>query len=127
MPNPKNLKSWKKGQSGNPQGGRLHNKAIKNIRNLTNQELARVGSIIVQGKIGELRAIIDKGNDANVLEAMIASVCIGIVTKKDANALNALMDRLAGKIPQRLESTGKDGEPLNQPQVIVTIPSNGRD
>lgn len=124
----KNLKKFKKGQSGNPLGGQRHDPIKKELKRLTSKELERVGAIVIKGDRKDLEAIF-KNKESTLLELMTASISQRIIYKGDVDAWNLLLDRLIGKVATKIEATGKDGTPLNMngPQVIVTLPSNGRE
>lgn len=98
------VKKFKKGQSGNPLGGQLHNKELKAIRNLTEDEMIEIGSLVVKGSIDELKRIKDDPK-TTVLKAMMASVAIKTIAKGDAQALEVLLNRLVGKVKDKVEVT----------------------
>lgn len=102
-PKPPPLHSrFKKGEVANPLGGRAHNPALKRLKNLTEDEMVEIGSMIVKGSIDELKAI---GNNpkAGVLKMMMASVALNTIKKGDAHALEILLTRLIGKPKDRVE------------------------
>jgi len=117
----KNLKPLKKGQVLNPDGARTHNKALQEVRRLTKEELAEVGSLIIRHNIDELRAIA-KNPKTTVLKAMCAALAIRVISRGDPSAYDALLNRLVGKVPEKINMTGATG-----PQVTITLPSNGRE
>ncbi len=93
---------WKKGQSGNLAGGRKHSPEIKALRNLTEEEMVEIGSLVVKGSIEELRAIKNDPN-ASALKCMMASVAIKTIATGNAQALDILLNRLVGKARDRVE------------------------
>ncbi len=114
---------WKKGQSGNPEGGRKHDPVIKQFKALTKAELAEVGNLVVKSKLDDLKAVKDDPN-ASVLKVMLASIAVKVISKGDMHALDLLLNRLIGKVRDDVIVTGI---PANQPQVVVTLPANGRE
>ncbi len=119
----KNLKPFKKGEpSGNPLGGKLHNPEIKKIKALTEKELIEVGTFIVQGKMGELKALL-KNPETPMLQAMVAGLAVKTMVKGDASAFNALMDRLLGKVKEQVQLSGSIN---GNAKLILTMPDNGR-
>lgn len=123
MANLKNLKNFKKGQSGNPLGGKLHNPEIKKLKNLTEAELIEVGTLVVKGRMDELRAMM-KDPATTALKAMVAGLAIKTIAKGDPSAFNALMDRLLGKVKEHIQHSGSvDGNT----KINITLPSNGRE
>lgn len=120
MPNP-NIKNhgFKKGVSGNPLGGKLHNKELKAVRFMTKEEMAEVGKLILDKDFQQLREMADalktndgKKKDISVLKAMVASVAMKIISKGDMHALDILLNRLIGKVKDEVDISGKDGSPL---------------
>lgn len=93
---------FKKGQSGNPNGGKAHNKEIKKIKNLTEKELIEVGSLVVKGSIAELERI-RKDKNSSALGAMIAGVALNAIAKGNSQALDAILNRLIGKVKEKVE------------------------
>lgn len=116
-----NLKHIRKGQVLNPRGGQVHDKDIKALRNLTKDELKEVGSLILKNNVEALKAI-GKDPGASALKTMVASVVVRVIQKGDMYALDLLLDRLIGKVKEEIQHTG-----LHAPQVIVTLPKNGRE
>lgn len=110
---------FKPGQSGNPQGARLHDPELRAVRNLTKKELADIGNLIIKGDHKALRKLA-KSESATVLQRMLASVAVRIIDKGDMGALDILMNRLVGKVKDEVALT-------NLPQVNVTLPANGRE
>ena len=102
---------FKKGQTGNAQGGKLHDPVIKKLKNLTEHEMIEIGSLVLKGSVDELRAIAKDGK-ASALKCMMAAVAVRTISKGDPAALEVLLNRLIGKVKERLD---------------VTMPSNGRE
>jgi N-acetylglucosamine kinase-like BadF-type ATPase len=95
---------FKKGSSGNPLGGKLHNQEIRKLKNLTEAELVEVGSLVVKGSIAELQAL-SKNPNCTALTAMMASVAAKAINKGDAQALDILLNRIVGKVKDRVEQS----------------------
>lgn len=114
-------KPFKKGQSGNPQGGRLHNPEIKRIKALTEAELVDIGSFILKSSLEDMKKKI-KHPETSMLEGMVIGLAHKAIVKGDAGAFNALMDRLLGKVKENFNFSGKIG---GTSKVILTMPRNG--
>jgi hypothetical protein len=96
MANEKNLKKFKKGQTGNPLGAKLHNKDLKAMRQLTYAEIAEVGSLILQGNLERLKEI-RNNPESSVFKVWVCSIAINAINKGDATSLNVILDRIVGK------------------------------
>jgi len=95
---------WKKGQSGNPEGGRKHNPELKKLKNLTEAEIVEVGSLVVKGSITDLKKL-SQNPDCSALTAMMASVAAKAINKGDGAALDILLNRIVGKVKERVEQS----------------------
>jgi Family of unknown function (DUF5681) len=113
-----NLRPYKKGQSGNPEGGRKHNPIMRRLKALTNEQVAEIGTLILEGNLPQLQAIA-KDDTAPALKVLIASVVAKAMQRGDAHALNIILDRIAGKIKERIELTGDPQKPIG-----LTVVSN---
>jgi len=110
-----------KGHSGNPAGRKPLDPAIVAIRNLTDDQLKEVGSLLVKGDDQALKKIVDDPK-ATVLQKMIASISIKAIIKGDEKAFDTIMNRLIGKPKEVVEvkNTGNLG-------IQIVIPSNGKE
>lgn len=119
---------FKKGQpSANPLGGKLHNPEIKLIKRLTEKELAEVATVILQGRIGDLKNLM-KNPDTSPLQGMVAGLALKTMTRGDASAFNALMDRILGKVKDNVNVSGTLGTNVTgTSRVIISLPSNNRE
>lgn len=129
--NPNSLKNleatkFKKGQSGNPDGARKHNPIKRTIKRLTLKELKDLSCLLLDGDVEALKRIA-KDPKTRSIKAMVASVAYRIVVKGDAQALNILLDRLVGKVPSPVRVSGHDGGPVESVNVVIGLPSNGRE
>lgn len=112
---------FKKGQSGNPLGGKIHDQDLKRIKHLTKQELSEVANLIIKNNVEELKSLA-KAPNSSVIQVMLASVAIKIISKGDMHALDVLLNRLVGKVKDEVHHSGSVPA-----QVIVTLPANGRE
>lgn len=113
---------WKPGQSGNPSGGRAHDPALKALKRMTKDELAKIGQLVLDG---DYETLVELAGDrsASVLAQMLASVCLRIINKGDHAALDTLLNRIVGKVKDELDVGGTG----LAARVVVTLPSNGRE
>lgn len=104
-------KDFGNGNRANPIGAGAHNKDLKRVRRLTQQEVSELGTLILDHNLAELTAIA-KDPYACVLKVWFASIAVKAISRGDANALNAILDRIVGKPKEHIEVTGADGGPL---------------
>lgn len=111
MPNLQNLKPFKKGQSGNPDGGRKHNPDVKKIRRLSKEEVADIASLLLEKNIEGLQAVINDPN-SSTLKVWTATLVVKSMKKGDSKCWDVILSRIIGKVPEKFEHTGKDGGPM---------------
>ena len=104
-------KRFKPGQSGNPLGAAAHNPELKKLRRLTQQDVADVGTLIVEGDITTLRKLAADKNE-NALKGVMASVWLRAYDKGDMNAMDAILNRIIGKVKEVKELQGPGGSAL---------------
>lgn len=113
---------WKPGQSGNPSGRPPEDPALRAVKMMTKAELGKIGQLILDGDY-ETLVELAADKEASVLTQMFASVCLRIINKGDASALDMLLNRIVGKVKDEIEHSGNG----QLAKVIVTLPSNGRE
>ncbi len=120
---PKRKYGFQKGNNANPIGAAAHNQLAKQIKHLTKKELQTLANMVLQGNVHEIRRIKKDIAHSSTLKVMLASIALRVIEKGDHLAMEALLNRMIGKVPDRLEAD------LNGPgaQIIVTVPSNGRE
>lgn len=99
------------------------NQELTQFRNLTKRELIQIGNLVVKGSYTQLTELAES-KQATVLHLMLASVCEYIIKTGNMITLDKLLDRLIGKVRDEIKL---ETEAVNPPQVIVTLPSNGRE
>ena len=99
------------------------NQELTQFRNLTKRELIHIGNLVVKGSYTQLNELAES-KQATVLHLMLASVCNYIINTGNMITLDKLLDRLIGKVRDEIKL---ETEAVNPPQVIVTLPSNGRE
>ena len=98
-------KDWKPGQSGNPLGAAMHSKEVKRVRNLTKEQLAELGSVMLEGNTDKLEQIKDDPN-VSVLQSWTAALILKSKERGDAQIYNAILDRIVGKVKEQHEHSG---------------------
>jgi len=104
MPNTGNLKSYRKGQSGNP-GGRP--RGSRNVSTVLATMLQQVApDVVVEASFVK---DISKGmKSVTIADAAAARIVYQGIVKGDSWALRELLDRTEGKAKERLQITHKD-------------------
>lgn len=121
---PKKRGYFKPGNNANPRGAAAHNQLAKQIKHLTKKELQSLANLVLQGNVYEIRRIKKDKAHSSTLKVMLASIAIRVIEKGDHQAMEALLNRMIGKVPEKFEHEGLNG---TGPQIIVTVPSNGRE
>lgn len=123
---------FKKGQSGNPDGARAHSPILREVRNLTREELAKVFMATIHARKEELMAIIANPESPMIL-VNLATALIKDTAKGQTFTLQMMCDRLFGKPKQSMElcampadPTRPDAIPIESVQIVLTLPDNGR-
>jgi len=117
---------FKKGNNANPLGAGAHNQELKALKKITNETVQGIIDIALNGTLAELVAVAeDKRSTA--LQVGIATSLANAIKKGDFNTLGAIITRLTGEAPKRIDVT-TDGKSLNAPvtKVLLSIPANGR-
>lgn len=124
--NPNHSTRVKKGQVLNPEGGRSHNPITKAIKRLTNAQIAEIGASIVTANRDEFKAIAESP-DASMLQQWFAKVVLNGVARGDHKALDVVLNRIAGKVQDRVLHGSDPAAPIAlAPQIILMLPDNGK-
>lgn len=119
-PNPKN--KFKKGVSGNPGGRPKKNPVIEDFKKTSYEDfitqLQKYGSMSKD----EMQYDITR-KDATMFEIVFGRILID-AAKGERDARNCLLDRLWGKVKDRVEHSAGGGD--NAPSIVITLPDNGR-
>lgn len=120
---PKHL--WKPGQSGNPGGKKPIPPEIKAFRQTTyNDFIAKLQEFGFKS-VEEIQEYARR-TDITMFESIFSNMLLA-AKGHDADALKAkqmLFDRLWGKVPDQLKL---DQNNTTAPQIIISLPDNGRD
>ncbi len=115
------MHQFEPGHSGTNLPDKLSTIINRSLKGLTKKELLEAANLVIKGNINEL-IYLSRCEDASSLHVMLASVVKRVIQKGDMHALDTLLNRLVGKVKDEVEHTGN----MNLPQVIVTLPDNGR-
>lgn len=110
------------GIKANPLSRWAEDPYLQRVKQLTKEELSLMGNMILSTDIDTLKYWIKKEN-CNTLRYMLAQVVIKVCNTGCMDTLDKLLNRLIGKVKDEIDHTAN----LNFPQVVVTLPSNGKE
>lgn len=108
LPEAMKAKQFKKGQSGNPLGGQLHNPIIKAMKQITEKALAEtIEKIMISPK----QAVKDMLDDASLSLAQRIVIKAAIKAESDGSfhSFNTILERVLGKVPDKVEIESPNG------------------
>jgi hypothetical protein len=100
----------KKGQVLNPIGANAHDPVKRAIKKLTTKHLEEIVTTILLVPPEQLKKEAD--SDPTVMKTWIASAALVGIKKGDLTFFNSLIDRIHGRVKQRVELTGNEGGPI---------------
>jgi len=92
---------FKPGQSGNPEGGRRHNPAIKALKKITLEVYREIIELVLTENISELERIENDPQTPAIQVGAARAFRLGI-QRGDWNLIEQFAARLVGKIPDEL-------------------------
>lgn len=99
---------FKKGKpSANPEGGRLHNPAIRALSKLTVETYREVIQIVLTGTLADLKAMAENPN-TSALQVGIATAFMKAIQSGDYTVIERIAERIVGKIPDELKVTSNN-------------------
>lgn len=109
--NTSGLKPFTKGKSGNPKGSSERQRALGQVSRLTGEALADIASALLYGTEGALEAMLSDPK-ANVLSKWTAKLIMHSMIEGDAAVYNAVLNRIVGKVKERIEHSGPGGDAI---------------
>lgn len=91
-----------KGQVTNPLGAGAHNQDLKALRRLTHDEIALLGTLVVNGNVKELERI-KNDPESSALKIWFMAVVMKSIQKGDMQALNGFLDRVVGRVSNEVK------------------------
>jgi hypothetical protein len=95
---------FKPGQSGNPQGGKLHNADIRKLKSLGREQVAELGRLVLTNNYDDIVSV-TKDENSSVLKLWMARVVLKGVSDGDVYILNTFLPWIVGKVPDKIETT----------------------
>lgn len=122
MPNPKPKPAphlWKKGQTGNPKGSSSVQRNKAAIGRLTHEQVAQVGSLLLGGDFEAIQKMAAGKMKCTALQRWTCALIIKSMVKGDGATYERLMVRIVGRVPEKLEVTGADGQAIKVDSIDV--------
>jgi hypothetical protein len=88
---------WEKGKSGNPTGRPPIAKPVQKLRKASRDKIAQLCDKLTKAPISYVKEVYDNPKSSS-LEVMLSGVILKAALEKDHISLNALMDRMVGKV-----------------------------
>ena len=110
-----NLKPWKPGQSGNPEGSRLHNPAWRAVQAMTHDDMAALLLFVSHSSLAEVEKAA-KSDDTPMLQRCVMNCFVTATKKGDTQALERLLGRMIGNKPTEIVVRNPDGESFRSRQ-----------
>jgi hypothetical protein len=101
----KNLKSYKKGETGNPLGAKLHNPVFKALKNIARKEFAEIIEVALTQPIQNLKRLADDDNLPAVQMGVVRALYRSAI-KGEWNTFRDIVEQLVGKNPDVFEYQG---------------------
>ncbi len=98
---------FKKGVSGNPDGARKHNPAIRALKQLTLDTYREVIELVLTGNLTDLKAMAENPKTP-AIQVGIASALMKAIKDGDHGVIERLAERIVGKIPDEVNVTSKN-------------------
>lgn len=89
---------FKKGQSGNPQGGRAHNPAIRALKKLTDKVFREVIELIHTDNVAAIKKLAENPNTP-AIQAGVAVAFLKAIKSGDYHVIRAVAAEIIGKVP----------------------------
>lgn len=92
---------FKKGQSGNPEGGRIHNPVTRALRNLTIESYREIIELVLTSNVTAIKAIAEDP-DAPGVKVGVAVAFLKAIKNGDYTIIERIAERIVGKIPEHI-------------------------
>jgi hypothetical protein len=98
---------WKKGESGNPEGGRRHNPVVRALRNLTVEVYREVIEVVCKEDWDELERM-SEDRTLPAIQVGVARAFLFALRAGDYATIERIAERIVGKIPDELNVNAKN-------------------
>lgn len=99
---------------------------LKELKALSKSEFVRVGEMLMRSTLAELRVLAEDESGTCFFFVVAAQMAVKMHDKGDNNAYHQWLDRLIGRVPQPAPENPFTAPVERRPQLILTLPDNGR-
>lgn len=99
---------FKKGQSGNPLGGQLHNPIIKAMKQMTEKALAETIEKIMISPKQDVKDMLEDPT-LSLAQRIVIKSAIKAESDGSFHSLNTILERVLGKVPDKVEIESPNG------------------
>lgn len=93
---------FKKGKSGNPDGGRTHNPAVRALKKLTLETYREVIELVLTGNLSDLKRMAEHPSTP-AIQVGVATAFMKAIKNGDYAVIERIAERIVGKIPDELK------------------------
>lgn len=104
--------NFKPGQSGNPQGARLHDPVTKALSRLTIDTYREVIEVVLTGNLTALKEMAEHP-DTPAIQVGVATAFLKAIKTGDYAVIERIAERIVGKIPDVLNVNSNNNTNLN--------------
>lgn len=97
----------------------------KQARELTTLEFMRVANQYIHSTVLELKQAMTHP-DTKAIDIIVIKILVKAAEHGDQNRLEFILNRLLGKVPDKIDHSSKDGSMSGQTKVVITLPENHR-
>jgi hypothetical protein len=98
---------FKKGVSGNPLGGKLHDPEKRALKNLTIETYREVIELVLTNNLTSIKEMIEN-KKTPALQVGIATAFLKAIKDGDYGVIERIAERIVGKIPDELNINSKN-------------------
>lgn len=120
-----NLKKIQKGQVLNPEGGRSHDKEKRILKSLTVKHLKELIDMAVMGNEMDLDEVIENPY-SSIVQKTMAKALKDAVKSGNWFAMENIINRIVGKVPDKVAYTDPTGEEQAGPVIIEFVDAEKR-
>lgn len=106
---------FKKGKSGNPEGARKHNPALKALKKITIESYREIIELVLTSDVRAIKAIAEDPKSTG-LQVGIAVAFMKAIKNGDYTVIERIAERIVGKIPDEIKI-----QPLSINQKVTVI------